>query len=141
MGMTRDTNDILNRPPVLLSPHGATERYAAAGITQSATSSLTAISIQGPGVMNFLSLTPGTDQKGTIKLFIDGVTAFSLSGAFSPTYMGAQLIGQIEQVGNVYYITLFEEIAFENSFLCMYEFPEHSSDFSVTIRYAYRLTE
>lgn len=148
MGMTRDSNDILNRPPIAFNPNRATPyvNYSSATLTQSATSSLTAISIQGPGVITHFSLFPAATQKGTVKMLIDGNTAFSASSAViavgSAHFSGMHLIGtwQLEAAG-VLNIRYESPVAFETNFTVMYEFPEHSTTYAVSIYYAYRLAE
>lgn len=144
MGMTRDTNDILNRPPVAINTRQAAYVYSSSTITQSATASLTAISIQGPGVVSMFYLQVGAPQSGRVRAIIDGTTAFSVSASNITTVgvpNGLSVIGGWHSNGSGVALPVIDQVPFEQNFAVMYEFPNHSSNYAVTIIYAYRLTE
>lgn len=139
MGMTRDTNDILNRPPVALAPRVNGTVYSYTTVNSSATSTLTAISIQGPGVVNLLYLEPAINQSMLIRTLIDDVTAQSFNGIVGGTNPGVSTKG-FAVVGTALSNTL-DHVPFEKNFTVLYQCPVHSANFSVSIFYSYRLTE
>jgi hypothetical protein len=148
MGIKSDPNDILNRPPIAFNePRAApTVNYSSATLTQSATASLTAISIQGPGVITHMSLYVGANQRGTVKMLIDQQTTMSASYSSiisGPVYSsGVHMIGDFQQVATwPFSIIRYDAVPFESNFTLMYEFPNHSANYDVVIYYAYRLTE
>lgn len=147
MGIKSDPNDILNRPPIAFgSTFAPYVGYGNALLSQSATASLTAISIEGPGVITHFSLFPQAQQRGTVKMLIDGQTAMSASYsviiAGAAYASGVHLIGDWQQTATgPIQIIRYDAVPFESNFTVMYEFPNHSSSYTVSIVYAYRLTE
>lgn len=152
MGMTRDSNDILNRPPIAINPRIDYRGFSTATISQSATSTLTAISIDGPGVINLFQFEPPSTAQQSVKIraIVDGVTAVSFSGVLSTAVNAGFQPGGIALVGGFnqtivatfsQHVPHMDQIPFENNFTVKYQIPNHSLSYGVTIRYAYRLTE
>lgn len=148
MGMTRDTNDILNRPLVAVNAPKwfLHSQISTATLTTSATSTVTAISIQGPGYITHFTMFPQAAQRGTVKMLIDGETAYSVSASMitagaGNAASGVHLVGTWEQDATG--LTNLRQqfpVTFESNFSVLYQFPNHSSNFSVVIYYTYGLT-
>ena len=145
MGRNTADNDTLNRIPVFISGKSGARSYGVSNDTRSATASLTAIALTGPGVVSLLGFTTAADQKIISKVYVDGTLASSVSSAMTlmtaaPLY-AYSIIGGFEFASTTSVTPMsLEEIPFKSSFLCMYEIPTHSAP-STNIYYTYRLTE
>lgn len=144
MGRTTQAKDIQNRPPVVMNSRSGGYPFETTVDTRSATASLTALALTGPGVVSLLALSMVAPQRIVTTVYVDGVKAFSASGAttvLSAVYYKG-IIGGFHTTGSgIPSAASFEEIPFNDSFLALYAMPDMSGAPSFTIYYNYRLTE
>ena len=145
MGRSTRFNDIPSRPPVVMNSRISARGFNTTTDTRSATASLTAIALTGPGVLSFLAISTNAPQRYILTAYVDGTKAFSASGANVALIAGNYHVAVVGGFDIALTVALsthsYGEIPFNESFLCMYACPDWSGAPTNTIAYDYRLTE